>query len=102
MDGCGGGDRAAERVLGVFLLAATVLGLLIAGPRRVFRDPWLWAAGGVVAVLWLPNLVWQGLNGWPQLVLSSAIAAGGSGGSQPWWLFLPFRVVLVSPFLVSV
>ena len=40
---------------------------LVATPvgRRHLRSPWL-AAGVVVAlVLWLPNLVGQGLNGWP-------------------------------------
>ena len=33
-------------------------------------SPWL-AAGVVVALaLWLPNLVWQGLNGWPSVEFS--------------------------------
>ena len=91
-----------NKTLVIFLLAALLIGLLIAGPRRVFRDRWLWAAGGLALLLWLPNLIWQGLNGWPQLELSSAIAAGSSGSSQPWWLFLPFQVVLVAPFLLPI
>jgi len=35
-----------------------------------------------------PNLLWQNANGWPQVTLSRAIAAGESGSSQPRWLFL--------------
>jgi hypothetical protein len=53
-------------------MALLALGLavgLVATPvgRRHMRSPWL-AAGVVVALaLWLPNLVWQGLNGWPSV-----------------------------------
>jgi hypothetical protein len=49
-----------------------------------------------------PNLLWQNANGWPQLTLSRSIAAGGSGSSQPRWLFLPYQLVLISPNLVPV
>ncbi len=91
-----------NKTLVLFLLAALVAGLLLAGPRRVFRDPWLWGAGGLALLIWAPNLIWQATHGWPQLELSAAIAAGSSGSSQPWWLFLPFQLVLVSPGLVPV
>jgi hypothetical protein len=49
-----------------------------------------------------PNLVWQVANGFPQLELSGAIAAGSSGTSEPWYVFLPFQLILVSPLLVPV
>ena len=91
-----------NKTLVLFLLAALVAGLLLAGPRRVFRDPWLWGAGGLALLIWAPNLIWQATHGWPQLELSAAIAAGSSGSSQPWWLFLPFQLVLVSPGLVPI
>ncbi len=76
--------------------------MLVAGPRAALRDPWLWAGAAIAALLWAPNLVWQALHGWPQLELSAAIAAGSSGTSEPWWLFLPYQLVLVSPVLVPV
>lgn len=38
--------------------------------RRHLRSPWLLAGVAVALVLWLPNLVWQGLNGWPTVELS--------------------------------
>ena len=85
-----------------FLLAAVVAGVLTVGPRGALRSPWPWAGGLVALVLWAPNLVWQALNGWPQLRLAEAIAAGSSGTSEPWYLFLPFQLVMVSPVLVPV
>jgi hypothetical protein len=38
--------------------------------RRHLRSPWLAAGVAVALVLWLPNLVWQGLNGWPTVEFS--------------------------------
>jgi 4-amino-4-deoxy-L-arabinose transferase-like glycosyltransferase len=85
-----------------FLLAAILIGLAVAGPRQALRSPWPWCAGLLAGALWAPNLAWQAANGWPQLELSRAIAAGSSGTSEPWYLFLPFQLVLVSPLLVPV
>ncbi len=85
-----------------FLLAAVGVGVLAVGPRAALRSPWPWAGGAVALALWAPNLVWQAANGWPQLDLAAAIAAGSSGTSEPWYLFLPFQLVMVSPLLVPV
>ncbi|WP_236828339.1 MULTISPECIES: glycosyltransferase family 39 protein [unclassified Blastococcus] len=91
-----------NKVQPAFLLAGVVLGLLLAGPRSVFRSPWPWAGGALALAVWAPNLLWQAAHGWPQLALAEAIAAGGSGTSEPWYLFLPFQLVLVSPVLFPV
>ena len=96
------GTGLQNKTLVLFLLAALVAGLLLAGPRKVFRDPWLWGAGALALAIWAPNLMWQATHGWPQLELSAAIAAGSSGSSQPRWLFLPFQAVLVSPGLLPI
>jgi 4-amino-4-deoxy-L-arabinose transferase-like glycosyltransferase len=86
----------------VFLVAAVVAGVLAVGPRAALRALWPWLGGVLALALWAPNLVWQATHGWPQLDLASAIAAGSSGTSEPWYLFLPFQLVLVSPVLVPV
>jgi len=96
------GAALQNKVQPAFLLAAVVLGLLAVGPRSVFRSPWPWTAGLVAAALWTPNLVWQATHDWPQLQLAGAIAGGSSGTSEPWYLFLPFQLVLVSPLLFPV
>lgn len=91
-----------NKTLVVLLLAGVLAGVLLAGPRPVLRSPWPWLAGLLALALWAPNLIWQAANGWPQLGLSAAIAAGSSGTSEPWYLFLPFQLVMVSPLLVPV
>ena len=91
-----------NKTLVVFLLAALAVGLAVAGPRGVFRSGWLWAGGALALVLWAPNLWWQATHGWPQLDLSSAIAAGGSGTSMPRWAFVPFQLLLIGPALAPI
>ncbi len=85
-----------------FLLAALLGGIAIAGPRRTFRSPWLWAGGIVAAAMWAPYLVWQARHGWPELTVSRGIANGASGTSTPRWLFLPEQLAIVSVFLAPV
>jgi hypothetical protein len=89
-------------VLVAFLLLGLAVGLLITGLRDVLRSRWPWLAAAIALALRSPYLVWQAQQGWPQLAISGAIAAGGSGTSEPRWLFLPYHVVLVSPVLMPV
>jgi hypothetical protein len=85
-----------------FLLGALLVAVLMVGPRSTLRSPWPWVAGVLAAGLWAPNLAWQAGHGWPQLAVSASIAAGGSGTSAPWYAFLPYQLVLVSPLLCPV
>jgi hypothetical protein len=51
----------------LFLGFGLVVGLVLARRWDVFRSRWLWLGGVVAAVLFLPHLIWQQLNGWPTL-----------------------------------
>lgn len=83
-------------------LIALLIGVAAAGPRRALASPWLWIGALLAIVLAAPNLWWQAANDWPQLEMSSQIAAGESGTSEPRSLFVPFQIVLLSAFLVPV
>jgi 4-amino-4-deoxy-L-arabinose transferase-like glycosyltransferase len=85
-----------------FLAVAVLLGVAIAGPRRLLASRWLWIGALVAALLWAPYLVWQAQHGWPELALGRAIAAGSSGTSQPRWVFLPYQILLVGPLLAPI
>jgi len=60
-------------------LVTTLIGALIAGilltsaHRRVLATRWPWLGGLIALVIWLPNLVWQFANGWPQLTMANAL-----------------------------
>jgi len=96
------GVALENKTLPAFLLAGLLLGVLCVGPRPALRSRWPWLGALLAAALWAPNVAWQVANGLPQLELSRAIAAGGSGTSDPWYLFLPMQLVLISPVLVPV
>jgi hypothetical protein len=58
----------------LLLLASLGVGLVLGGRARLLLSPWLWAGVVVATVVWLPNLIWQGTHGWPQLELARKIA----------------------------
>ncbi|MEO6087373.1 MAG: glycosyltransferase family 39 protein [Umezawaea sp.] len=89
-----------NKTLLALLAAAVLVGLLVAGPREVLRGRWLAVGVGIAVLLWLPNLVWQAQNGWPQLdmvgLLSEEANLGGRAG------FVPFQFLLLGPLLAPV
>jgi hypothetical protein len=64
-------NKALPAVLLLGLLVGALLTPVIL-PR--LRSPWLWAGAAVALVLWMPYLLWQAGNGWPQLELGRMIA----------------------------
>ena len=110
----GGDDRlwlAAGVVLGVallnkplpaFLAFGLLAGVVISGPRRLLRNPYVLAGSAIAVALFVPWIVWQASHGWPQIDVSRSIASGGSASSQPWWTIVPFQALLVGPLLAPV
>jgi 4-amino-4-deoxy-L-arabinose transferase-like glycosyltransferase len=88
-----------KSLIGVFALVLLVA-IAMAGPRRLLRSGWLWAGASIVVVCAAPYLVWQSLNGWPQLDMASSIAGGDDQGGRIG--FIPFQLLLVSPVLAPV
>jgi hypothetical protein len=82
-----GGDRRLWLAVGIvagialenkdtilFLGAGLAAGLCLARRWDVVRSPWAWVAVGIALLLWAPNLVWEALNGWPQITMARAIS----------------------------
>ena len=91
-----------NKPLPAFLAVGLLAGVLIAGPRRLLRNPWVWSGAAIALVLWSPWIAWQAGKGWPQIAVSRSIAAGNTTSSQPWWAIVPFQLLLVSPVLAPV
>ncbi|MGH3911346.1 MAG: glycosyltransferase family 39 protein, partial [Pseudonocardiaceae bacterium] len=67
---------AAETKFQVLLLCVVlVLSVLVFGPRELLRRPMLWAGVGIGALIALPTLMWQAVNGWPQLRMGAVVTA---------------------------
>jgi len=57
--------------------AGMVLGLVLTPERRVFREPWIWIAGAIAGLLFLPNLIWNMQHHFPFLELQANIRRSG-------------------------
>jgi Dolichyl-phosphate-mannose-protein mannosyltransferase len=72
--GVAAGIGIEDEYLILTLLAALVIGILVTSAHRaVMKTRWPWLGGGIALVIWLPNLIWQFANGWPQLTMASAL-----------------------------
>ena len=65
----------------------------------MIRCRWAWAALGVAALLWAPNLLWQATNDWPQLTMASRIAGKAAGNRAQ---VLPLLWLFTGPLLFPV
>jgi 4-amino-4-deoxy-L-arabinose transferase-like glycosyltransferase len=91
-----------NKPLPAFLAAGLLVGVLIAGPRRLLRNPYVWGGAAIALALWSPWIAWQADHGWPQIDVSRSIAEGNSTSSEPWWAIVPFQFLLISPVLAPV
>src|SRR5439155_12900162 len=57
--------------------AAIFFGLLLTSQRRVLASPWLWMAGAIAFLLFLPNLLWNVHHHFPFLKLQANIRRSG-------------------------
>lgn len=57
--------------------AGIFFGLLLTPQRRVFRSPWLWLAGAIALLIFLPNLLWNLEHHFPFLELQANIRRSG-------------------------
>jgi hypothetical protein len=72
--GVAAGIGIEDEYLVLTLLAALVIGILATPAHRaVMKTWWPWLGGFIALAIWLPNLVWQVANGWPQLTMASAL-----------------------------
>jgi hypothetical protein len=86
----------------VVLLFAVLLGvLLVRECRAQLRTPYPWLGGVIAILLWLPNLGWQFMNGWPVLGLGADIAEEFGGVAGRLGLLL-LALAMFSPLIAIV
>lgn len=62
--------------MGIFGLGV-VVGLLLTPERKAFASKWIWIAGAIAFLIFLPNLIWNVQHHWPFIELMRNIRASG-------------------------
>ncbi|GGV04195.1 hypothetical protein GCM10010275_49490 [Streptomyces litmocidini] len=91
------GVGLTAKYLLVLLLLCLGAGLLVSGPRWVFRTRRFPAAVGVAVVIASPVLIWQITHGMPQLEMSAALSKALDSLSRS--TFVPMQLLLIGFFL---
>lgn len=84
----------------VFWGAGLFLGLLASPQRSLLRQPQLWLAVGLAAIILLPNVIWQYRNGFPLIEHFSALQERHFDGSRGSFLYAQFRAMNPWSFLL--
>jgi 4-amino-4-deoxy-L-arabinose transferase-like glycosyltransferase len=82
-----------NKQLVLLLLIGLGIGLLISGPRQVFRSRALWLGLLLAVVIALPTIIYQLTNDFPELKMSHAIAV--DKGPSDRITFIPFQFLIV-------
>ncbi|MEU0549728.1 glycosyltransferase family 39 protein [Micromonospora sp. NPDC005979] len=90
-----------NKLLPALLAVGLLAGVLIAGPRRLLRDPRVLAAAAIALVLAAPNLIWQAAHGFPQLGVAASISDGDSSYSGRLDAFT-LQFLIISPYAVPI
>ena len=98
--GIAAGIDLQNKNLILFLAVGFAAGILLARRWDVLRDRWVWIGAAAAFLIWLPNVVWQAQNGWPQLEMARVIAdqSGAENRSQ----LILIQVLFAGPFLIPV
>ncbi len=79
-----------------FFAISLVVGLLLTPQRALLRERWIWTAGALAFLIFLPHLVWQVENGFPQLEILRNVQGGKNYVMSP-LEFLSGQIVAIGP-----
>ncbi|HLY19713.1 MAG TPA: glycosyltransferase family 39 protein [Bryobacteraceae bacterium] len=80
---------------------AVATGLLVS-ERRQFRSPWLWVAGLLALLIFVPNLIWNVQHHFPFLELQANIRRAHRDVSLSPWAFLGQEALMMFPLAVPI
>ncbi len=96
------GIALENKTLAVTLPATVTASLVLLRRWEVFRQPWPWLAALVALAIWLPYLVWQAANGFPQVAMAQSIAASQGPGLDGRIKAIVQLIALAGPLLFPV
>lgn len=78
------------------------VGLLLTSARRFFMNRWLWIAGALALVLFLPNLIWEYRHDWATLELLHNVQKSGKNVVLSPLEFIAQQIFLLNPLTFPV
>ena len=86
----------------VFFGLAVVVGLLLTAVRKELLKPWIWIAGVIALLIFLPNLIWQIQHNFPTLEMLRNVEASGKNVVLGPAAFVVWQVMMMHPILFPV
>ena len=86
----------------LFFGAAVVTGLLLTRSRRFFVSRWLWLAGALALLIFLPNIIWQYRHDWATIELLSNVSKTGKNVVLSPFEFVAQQALLMHPLTLPV
>jgi hypothetical protein len=81
---------------------SVVVGLLLTKERKAFASKWIWIAGLIAFVIFLPNLIWNVQHHWPFLELMGNIRASGRDIQPTPLSYIRAQILLLTPVMFPV
>jgi hypothetical protein len=81
------------------LLAGLVVAIVATPLRSHLRTAWPWLGLALAVLIFLPNLIWQGANGWPSVDFTLAHPAAQADDFGP-LAFLSAQLALIGPLAI--
>jgi hypothetical protein len=81
---------------------AVVVALLLTRERRELLKPWIWMAGGIALLIFLPNILWQVRHGYPTLEDLENVRRMGKNVVLSPAEFLGQQILLLHPLLLPI
>ncbi len=82
--------------------AGIVFGLILTPQRKVFASPWIWIAGAIAFLIFLPNLLWNIQHHFPFIELQANIRRSGRDVSLTPWAFFAQEAVALHPLTLPI
>ncbi len=79
-----------------------VVGILLTGERRCLQSRWIWLAGLIAAIVFLPNLIWNVQHHFPFLELQRNIQHDGRNVHLSPWTFFTQEAQAMLPLSVPI
>jgi 4-amino-4-deoxy-L-arabinose transferase-like glycosyltransferase len=86
----------------LFFGLAFVVGLLLTGHRRVFLRPWIWLAGAIAFLIFLPNLIWEVRHDLATVELLRNVARSSKNAPVTLTSFLAGQITLMNPLTLPI